>query len=64
MAKQIQTIRRHPTNCLSVFDHLWGWHLKDQEVFLREVQYQTNVRRSFKNDKTIKPDRKKNQQHD
>ena len=37
MAKQIQTIRRHPTNCLSVFDHLWGWHLKDQEVFLREI---------------------------
>ena len=23
----IQTIRRQqPRNCLSVFDHLWGWH--------------------------------------
>ena len=29
MVKHTQTIRRQePTNCLSVFDHLWGCRLK------------------------------------
>ena len=29
MIKHIQSIRRPlPTNCLSMFDNLWGWRLK------------------------------------
>ena len=28
MVKHIQTIRRHSTNCLSVFDHFVGLELK------------------------------------
>ena len=39
MVKHTQTIRRQePTNCLSVFDILWGWRLKGLEVLtLRNI---------------------------